>query len=272
MNILYVYGLTDAAHAWSAVSAPPGLAAAPVLSLTLDASLVAIASYIPDTVIANDQLLDPVAAAEAALAHHAVIEWAHAQGTILPFAFGCAFRSESDLRSSLLASATQWRERLAFLAGCDEIEVRLHVDIDRLREAALASRLAAQPAGLSPGRRYLLERAVERELPALEAAAAEQAWSRWSATLDQAIHAGHLPDLRAMTVRPNQARVFLMLKSGQGISKVVEMSSEFESGIRFEFSRPWPPYSFSAAAAADQREEHETAPSSTQSFASLGGN
>ncbi len=277
MNILYVYAIAGPAAGFDpAPPPPPGLAGAPVLVLPLDAALSAICSHVPAQVVSDDQLLDPVAAAEAALAHHAVVEWAHAQATIVPFAFGCAFRSEPDLRHTLLADAASWAQRLAFLDGCEEIEVRLQVDLDHLREQALSEMLAAQGPGLSAGRRYLLERAVERDLAAREAEVTEQAWARLASALEERSRAGLLDELRAVSIRPNQARVFLMLKTGQGICKVVEMSSELESGIRFDVSRPWPPYSFSAAssvaASPKARDAAETGPVTTQSFASLGGN
>jgi len=336
MTVIYVYGIAPFANLpASGVSAPAGIHGSPVVILPLGATLAAVAGRLEQTSIAGEALLDPVAAAEAALAHHSVLEWAHSQSAIIPLAFGSAFGTMLELQSQIGgAREPEWVALLSRLEGCEEVEVRLSIDEDRLRESLLAKRIAAQlesmpvesmpaesmpaesmpaesmpaesmpaesmpaesmPAESMPaqsktaqsktaqsktaesmtaGRRYLLERAVNRDLPELLNTATREAWSRWEKAFAQASSRGLLTEVRGAAIRPNEARVYLQERSSQALANLAEELSEMELGIHFEIPHPWPPYSFAAAMPATQNQDGQGAASAvtakSQGFASLG--
>ena len=301
MTVIYVYGIAPFANLpASGVSAPAGIHGSPVVILPLGATLAAVAGRLEQTSIAGEALLDPVAAAEAALAHHSVLEWAHSQSAIIPLAFGSAFGTMLELQSQIGGKREpEWVALLSRLEGCEEVEVRLSIDEDRLRESLLAKRIAAQlesmpvesmPAESMPaqsktaqsktaesmtaGRRYLLERAVNRDLPELLNTATREAWSRWEKAFAQASSRGLLTEVRGAAIRPNEARVYLQERSSQALANLAEELSEMELGIHFEIPHPWPPYSFAAAMPATQNQDGQGAASAvtakSQGFASLG--
>ena len=301
MTVIYVYGIAPFANLLaSGVSAPAGIHGSPVVILPLGATLAAVAGRLEQTSIAGEALLDPVAAAEAALAHHSVLEWAHSQSAIIPLAFGSAFGTMLELQSQIGGKREpEWVALLSRLEGCEEVEVRLSIDEDRLRESLLAKRIAAQlesmpvesmPAESMPaqsktaqsktaesmtaGRRYLLERAVNRDLPELLNTATREAWSRWEKAFAQASSRGLLTEVRGAAIRPNEARVYLQERSSQALANLAEELSEMELGIHFEIPHPWPPYSFAAAMPATQNQDGQGAASAvtakSQGFASLG--
>jgi len=316
MTVIYVYGIAPFANLLaSGVSAPAGIHGSPVVILPLGATLAAVAGRLEQSSIAGEALLDPVAAAEAALAHHSVLEWAHSQSAIIPLAFGSAFGTMLELQSQIGGKREpEWVALLSRLEGCEEVEVRLSIDEDRLRESLLAKRIAAQlesmpvesmpaesmpaesmPAESMPaqsktaqsktaqsktaesmtaGRRYLLERAVNRDLPELLNTATREAWSRWEKAFAQASSRGLLTEVRGAAIRPNEARVYLQERSSQALANLAEELSEMELGIHFEIPHPWPPYSFAAAMPATQNQDGQGAASAvtakSQGFASLG--
>jgi|GEM_PF-917205 len=286
MTVIYVYGIAALANLPpSSAGAPAGIEGSPVVILSLGATLAAVAGWLEESSIAGEALLDPVAAAEAALAHHSVLEWAHSHSTIIPLAFGSAFGTMLELQSQIGgAREPAWLALLSRLEGCEEVEVRLSIDEDRLRESLLAQRIAARlesmptesmmAESMTTGRRYLLERAVDRDLPELLNTATLEAWSRWEQAFAQASSRGLLTEVRGAAIRPNEARVYLQERSSQALANLAEELSEMELGIHFEIPHPWPPYSFAAAMPATQNQDGQGTASAvtakSQSFASLG--
>ena len=236
--MIYVYAITEqvpceqrggsAPDDW-----PPAVDAGyTVMLIPLSQQLAAVASQ-ADPELWSD---DPATLAAAAYAHHEVVSAAHHRAPVVPFRFGTVFSTREELILRLAAQASTWLDSLQLVAGCAEWDLCVEIDPPSLRKS-LSGGLNTQALALSPGRRYLLERTVERELPALAAERSRALWTRLL-TKTQSIarssvelSSGH----RAFLIPQTMTKVFSLL---------VEEINELEVGLRVTVCGVWPPYSF----------------------------
>ncbi|MCX6604966.1 MAG: GvpL/GvpF family gas vesicle protein [Acidobacteria bacterium] len=236
--MIYVYAITEEAP-WDQCggSAPDGWPPAvdanhKVILIPLGQQLAAVASQ-ADPESWSD---DPAALAAAAYAHHEVVSAAHHRAPVVPFRFGTVFSTREELILRLAAQASTWLDSLQLVAGCAEWDLCVEVDQSRLRES-LSGGLNASASALSPGRRYLLERTLDRELPALAAERSRAVWTRLLtktqpiARSSVELSSGH----RAFLIPQTMTKVFSLL---------VEEINELEVGLRVTVCGVWPPYSF----------------------------
>jgi hypothetical protein len=236
--MIYVYAITEAAPGdrlggSALLEWPPAVEANhPVMLIPLGERLAAVASQ-ADPELWSD---DPAALAAAAYAHHEVVFAAHHRAPVVPFRFGTVFSTREELVLRLAAQDALWLDSLQLVAGCAEWDLSVDVDPIRLRQS-LRNRLHSPVSALSPGRRYLLERTLDRDLPAL---VAERSSALWARLLTEArsiarcsveLASGH----RAFLIPHKMTKVFSLL---------VEEINELEVGLRVTVCGVWPPYSF----------------------------
>jgi hypothetical protein len=249
-TMIYVYGYWRSSVV-EAPSWPSGIeGAGPVQLLLLpsgtdSASTALLFAEVPEELFcgpAAEQRLENAAwVAAGALAHHQVILAAHAAGTVLPIRWGTVF---SDLRSAqepFLVQAQRWEALLDRASGGEECELQLFSQNEVLRQRWLESQRPGW-SRLPAGRRYLAERAAERQANDYIASASSEAWARLESDL-LILEANQR--VRAKAIRRAGSRVYLVERSCQEFADLVEMRNELEDGFHFEFAGIWPPYSFS---------------------------
>lgn len=178
----------------------------------------------------------------AALSHHEVIIAAHAAGAVLPLRWGTVFETLAAAQGPFLLHARQWSALLDQVQNCEECELQLHCQQDRLRELWLEKHQHTW-AKLPAGRRYLAERAALRQF---ESHLEDQCLAAWSRLEGDLLPLQQLGQCRAKAIRRPTNRVYLVQRYCKEFSAVVEMRNELEDGFHFEFAGNWPPYSFAS--------------------------
>ena len=190
--------------------------------------------------------------------HDAVLSAVQAAGPLVPFRFGTIFRSEAELRAVLAASEGQLTRRLEELRGAAEWGVKTWVDGPRLRrwleehdDHARSLRAGLDAGDLPAGRRYLLEKQLDRHVAS---EAASLALERAHET--HAVLAEHARE--SCTDRPSGyddrgeewpvLRAAYLLEDGrrEAFEQALEVARkrEAELGLDYALSGPWPPYNF----------------------------
>lgn len=256
--MIYVYGYWQRS-AEQAPSWPVGIEGAGAVQM-LDLPSLALPSladpgntallfaYVPEEMFcgpAAEQRLENAAwVAAGALAHHQVILSAHAAGTVLPVRWGTVFGNLRSAQEPFLAQEQRWEALLDRASGAEECELQLFSQNEVLRQRWLEVQRPGW-SRLPAGRRYLAERAAEREASGYIASASLDAWARLESDL---LILEATQRVRAKAIRRAGSRVYLVERSCQEFADLVEMRNELEDGFHFEFAGIWPPYSFSSPA------------------------
>jgi len=192
---------------------------------------------------------DAAVLATAACCHHGVVEAAHRRGDVIPLRFGAIFDGVEQLQSQLRAKIDSWIPTLNLIQDCSEWDLELTVDSERLRNELLAEKLRALPSA-SAGRRYLIERAVDRDLTAVVAQRAEALWQElWQ------LARGYI---RAIAERPNGHYALLIPEDFRnGFPLIVEEINVHAVGLRLSVTGVWPPYSFVGRDPLQRAQEQE---------------
>ena len=166
---------------------------------------------------------------EAVLAYGNLIERIHQRTPLIPMRYGTLLPDEEAVADHLTAMAPHYRNRLAELAGCEEMGIRL----------PMARPETASPAPATSGRAYL--QALKRKYSATEQAEVE------TAALNHAL-AGLYRQQRGETGVFNGEPMYLVsyLVERDKLQAFRERLTALadQGGIKGHISGPWPPYNF----------------------------
>ncbi|HKG59389.1 MAG TPA: GvpL/GvpF family gas vesicle protein [Pyrinomonadaceae bacterium] len=224
---LYAYCLAE--NLDTLAQSPPGVSRAPVRLLKIDNLAVLV----------SDTEIDAVPATrDNALAHAAVVRSVLGETTPLPFRFG-ALVTEQQLRSYISSRKPALEKKLAHVAGCVEMNVKIIWE----PSAEKKPQPAHQPGPQGAGATFLEKK--RREILGDELRASRS--SEISAWLHDEI-SGLTRD-EQVTVRPTEK---LLLAAAHLVERVniqtyrarLAETRESRSELHFLTSGPWPPYSF----------------------------
>jgi hypothetical protein len=265
-SIWYVYGIVPAKFAPTTL--PSGLDDVDVTIERFDgtrvAALVSILDekrYAPNAVETNSgdvEWLSP-----RAVAHDRVLTWASDLGAVIPLPMFSLFSGRDAVRAMLDERSAELEETLEKLGTGREYALRVYrIDRELLGVITTLSprlgELAATAAAASPGQRYLLERKLETEKKAevrvvtqrvvdeimseLGAHASLQARSPIPrvSEADAAASNGSMVLNAAFFVTPDAFEAFQ-----KTLTSLIERHGT--TGLRFDFTGPWPPYHFAGA-------------------------
>jgi gas vesicle protein GvpL/GvpF len=265
-SVWYVYGVVPANL--SPAAAPTGLDDADVrvhhgdnggpaaLVSLLDADQYAPASL--EATSGEVEWLSP-----RAVAHDRVLTWASDKGAVVPLPMFSLFTSGDAVRTMLRDRSAELSLALDRLARGREYALRVYrVDSELLSAmTSLSPRLAeiaASAAAASPGQRYLLERKLETEQK-VEMRGVTQALVD---DIVRALTPHTLAEVRSPIPRVSDAdqaargvlvlnaAFFVAPESLEAFQKTLTHLVERHgaSGLRFDFTGPWPPYHFASEA------------------------
>ena len=214
---------------------------------------VEVADYQPETIRAH--MHDPRWLEVMAAHHHSVIESIHRLRPILPATFGCVYADENGLRAGLSELHETLFAQLQWIADCDEWTVRLYGDVASMTQSLIQDdprllRLQREIDSVSPGRAYLLQRKMVKELATVMEEAigerAEKAFTQVNRTCRCGILQARVTDVDGSQGERELLRaVFLTPRpSLEAFIEDVESIASQDAGLRSEYSGPWPPYSF----------------------------
>lgn len=245
---IYVYGVVPAPARTD--DAPVGVGGAP--AFVEQGAVAALVSSVPVDEFGDEALptrLDDLEWVEANVrAHERVLEWALANGPVVPFRFCTLYRSDTQVQNFLAAHAPELRDVLERVRGTVERGVKAFVDSRRLEGT---SRGEEGTAASASGRDYMLGRLREREL----ADTLERFRHEWAAHAHARLRAaaldGTLLDLqpRELTARADEMLLngaYLVRPEDPAFLDVVEtLAAEGRDvGVTVQATGPWPPYNF----------------------------
>jgi hypothetical protein len=264
--VWYVYGVVPASL--SSAAAPAGLDDANVQLQHGDdggpAALVSMLDgdrYAPAALEATSGEVEWIS--PRAVAHDRVLTWASDHGAVVPLPMFSLFTGADAVRTMLRDRALELTTALDRLARGREYALRVYrVDTELLAVMpSLSPRLgeiAAAAAAASPGQRYLLERKLETEKKSEMRAVTQALIDEIMGEL--APHAiSHIRSpIPRLTDADGTARGVLVLNAAffvapdamdafqRTLTALVERRGD--SGLRFDFTGPWPPYHFASEA------------------------
>jgi gas vesicle protein GvpL/GvpF len=269
--VWYVYGVVPASL--SAASAPPGLDDAPVrVEGANDGGPAALVSVLDGTQYSPGALETESGEVEwvspRAVAHDRVLTWASDTGAVVPLPMFSLFSGADAVRTMLHDRSPELAETLDRLARGREYALRVYrVDSELLEVMTTLSprlaELAASAAAASPGQRYLLERKLDaekkKELRAVtqrlvdEIVAALATHTLAHTRLPIATRGGDADGTRGSLVL--NAAFFVAPATLEGFQRTLTSLVEGHgaSGLRFDFTGPWPPYHFANEADRGER-------------------
>lgn len=239
-------------YAYAVCSAAPGLDRSWPSGLTPDLKVqllwpapdvCVVASDVPDALFQPTQVdgeekpspaEDPEWVSAAALAHHEVVQAAHQRADALPLRFGTVFRNETELLSHFGQIVPGLRQRLAQIAGCEEVEITL-----QLNRLAFETALDAQPRGA--------RRNLDEELQKLQV----QLWAAFEAAVS--------PDCKGMFQHSGNTIAFLLKRDSDLLVDFIRNGHNRAEWLELEVSGVWPPYSFAGGELVVTQPEEEAA-------------
>jgi len=190
-----------------------------------------------------------------ALRHEEVIMTVMRWSPVLPVRFGTVFSSIKALAEPLKLHRDALSDFFRDTAGTKEWSIRAYADMQKTRAHIAAARLSAekeQLAGLSPGKRYFLERKI--------AGAADREAALWLKGIGEEIvrivqevsSAFVERRLLSQNVTGMGGEMFFhgaFLVSDRFVDVLQRMTGEWNGihegqGLQLEISGPWPPYHF----------------------------
>jgi Gas vesicle synthesis protein GvpL/GvpF len=207
-------------------------------------SEVPLAEFGEDALRRNLEELSWVA--EKVRAHEEVLERAAREAPVLPLRFGTIYRSLDGLRELLTQDRGQLASTLEELRGKREWGVTCVIDRERLSQAVhatdpRAAQLAEAAEGKPAGTAYLGRKRLERHL----GARADELATRLTATAHERLAAVAHRAVREGSTRLKGAYLVEEGREDDFRQVLEELGRDYEqSGIRFELTGPWPPYSF----------------------------
>src|SRR5690606_37938631 len=189
-------------------------------------------------------------------AHNGVVAAIHRGQAILPAKFGSVYRSPEDLRVALMEAHDALVRQLDHLTDCDEWALHLYADravVERRVSEAHPElqRLQEEVATARPGRAYLLQRQLAGELAAAtEEMLSELALAAFERLLQHAVAGETTSPTRADDPDAEILRAAFLVKRHHLTTFLAEADriADTGTGVRCEYSGPWPPYSFATPA------------------------
>ncbi|MDQ2890059.1 MAG: GvpL/GvpF family gas vesicle protein [Gemmatimonadota bacterium] len=203
--------------------------------------------------VVSERTGDSAWLAPRARAHDALVTWAADAGPTLPFPMWVLFADERAIVQMLHDRADEFRRALAHVAGAREYGVR--VAGDRASVEAVAERtsvahaeLVSRAADSTPGQAYLLQ----RKMAELRKAASRDAAARLAEEAHRALSSHSRASVAPAGALAREQGVILdgayLVDDGAYDAfraTLTEIMREYQpSGIRFDFTGPWPPYHF----------------------------
>lgn len=198
--------------------------------------------------------------------HNAVIADIHQERAILPSRFGSVYARLDDVAAAIEQRHDELLAQLAWLDGCDEWAVHIHVDPRAVHARARAEQ-AADPVhqeltAARPGRAYFLRRKLEEDLAARTAQLTEElahaAYQRFArlAVAVQAERPTRPSDGLIDEIEVLRAAVLVQRERRDELIAQLHAGAQDQSGWRYTYSGPWPPYSFAAFAERGGDDHH----------------
>jgi len=252
-----VYCVLPAASAPDDSDAPRGLEGAPVRIIS-DGALAALVSdvdataYTPEAI--GERAGDPTWLTPRAVAHDAVVTWASDRGTVIPLPMWVLFDDDARVRAMAVERGDELRAALDRVAGAREYGVRVSADAAALAAAAEAldpnlAALAREADAASPGQAYLLRRKLDEARRGARRDVAERLAREIHESLG--LHArASVPRVGTQaTPQPDVLLNAAYLVADDALdafraalTALVERHGA--SGVRFDFTGPWPAYNF----------------------------
>jgi len=262
-SFVYVYCVTPVGAATAEVAtAPRGVEGAPPRVITDRASgateLAALVSDVPTSAYTPDAITaqagDATWLTPRAVAHDAVVTWASDRGAVVPLPMWVLFDDDAHVVTMLHERGAALRAALDRVTGAREYGMRVSADAAALAAAAESldptlATLEREAAAASPGQAYLMRRKLDEARKIARRDAAER--------IARAVHDTLAPVARATVPRVvTQAtpQPDVLLNASYLVSD--DMLDAFRaavtlllerfgaSGVRFDFTGPWPPYNF----------------------------
>jgi hypothetical protein len=261
---LYMYAIgrpSELRKLMKLVSLPGGVEDGTKVTLITESELAAVVSEVPLNRFGEGQfeenLKDPVWAADRVMRHEKLTEFLANKATVVPLRFGVMYSTPERIRAMLKVRANVLGSALERLHDKEEWAVNVLVDKKKLHEqmANLSPRLAEMQKrvqGASPGRAYLLE----KKLDSLRAGESKTESKRVVSALRSALEpeSTALKDLpiRDVEAKQNPSVVgkltFLIDRPHvktfrRSAEKLAKQYGPY--GFSLELTGPWPPYNFS---------------------------
>lgn len=189
-----------------------------------------------------------------ARAHHAVVDAAFAETSVLPMRLATVYLDDTRVADMLVRQRSEFQELLGRLEGHVELGVKVYADP---RTATATAPAAAAPSGGGAGRAYLRQRqAQQRDSQDVYRAASDLA-ARAARLADgvAASRAVHRPQQGQLAARAgvnvaNEA--YLVPREHLArLHRDLSALAEGAPGVSIEVTGPWAPYSFATALVAE---------------------
>ncbi|MFF8444396.1 GvpL/GvpF family gas vesicle protein [Streptomyces californicus] len=191
-----------------------------------------------------------------ARAHHAVVDAAFAETSVLPMRLATVYLDDARVAAMLVGQRDQFQELLGRLEGHVELGVKVYAD-PRAAATTPAEPAAATSSGAGAGRAYLRRRQAQQR----------DSQDVYQAASDLAARAAHLAEGVASSRavhRPQQGQ--LAARAGVNVTneaylvprdhaarlhRELAALADGAPGVAIEVTGPWAPYSFAAAVVAE---------------------
>ena len=257
-RLCYVYGVVGAS--FETATAPTGIdggavSLVPSGDLSALATMVSAEDYAPDQVERLTADVDWVS--ERAKAHDSVLTWASDNGAVIPFPMWTLFSDAKAVKAMVSTRMAELKETFARIGDGREFIVRTYVQAAVLKDklgdhSPELTALQAEAAKAKPGQKYLLERKIEN----LRRDAGRDVTAKVAEEIHDALRAASMESVLEQPVNSGapreQGRAILNASFLVAPTRVVEfqraltgMVNKYEqSGFKFDFTGPWPPYHF----------------------------
>ncbi|MFH9267859.1 GvpL/GvpF family gas vesicle protein [Streptomyces sp. NPDC017546] len=189
-----------------------------------------------------------------ARAHHAVVDAAFAETSVLPMRLATVYLDDARVADMLVRQRSDFQELLGRLEGHVELGVKVYADP---RTAAAPPRPAAPPTGAGAGRAYLRRR-QEQQRDSQDVYRAASDVAARAARLAETVAASravHRPQQGQLASRPgvNVANEACLVPREhlERLRRELSALADDVSGVSIEVTGPWAPYSFATAVVAE---------------------
>ncbi|MGA5064428.1 GvpL/GvpF family gas vesicle protein [Streptomyces exfoliatus] len=253
MSYIYAIGRVDEPTLRDLVARLTGVDGRP-LRLVDAAGLEAVVSSVPSGPFGEqglrEQLEDMARLEEVARSHHAVVDAATTEATVLPMRLATVYLDDARAREMLTAHQGRFLNLLERLDGHVELGLKVYVDTLAVTPPKTEAETEAASAAASPGRAYLQRRRAQRrsiqDLYRVAAGTVEEA-VRVAEGLSRAraVHRpqqGELAAARGENIA-NEAYLVPAAEVGRFVSELGSLA-DAAPGVHIEVTGPWAPYSF----------------------------
>jgi hypothetical protein len=258
---VYVIGLNRALQAALSLPNPPaGLEPDAPLSLVSAGTLAAIVSRVPLVRYGEgrfeQQLKDPVWAADKVMRHQSVAAFFSERQPVVPLRFGVIYSDPKKIQEMLLERADSLMVALARVEGCEEWALNLLADRSVLAEKITGispklSDMRRRARSSSQGQAYLLQKQAERMRTAEMKSHLKRVADDMASLLGDAAKAiKRLPPAEHEgKQKPSLAAKFVYLVPRKNVADFKKEAEKLAQrhgahGFRIELTGPWPPYNF----------------------------